>query len=357
MKIGITSISTAPLRHGIIFFILALLFVGFPALAEAQTGGFAGSYTRMGFGPRGMASGNAMSAAAENGIYSHYNPALSAQVDNTQIDFSSALMSFDRTLHGLNVTFPLPPHAGLSVGLLNANVSDIDGRTSSGYDTGDLSTHEYQLFVSFGINLGRRARIGTSVKFLLADFHDDISSSTGTGFDIGLIVEPIDHLKAAIVAQDLIAGYTWNTDDLYSSQDSRNRSDEFPNRFKFNLTYEPSSDWFVSAEYEIQRIESEYFDRSVTGDAPARSRRNVDNIVTDEHQFRMGGGFRVHDRLTMRSGIEILNLDDVDQTFKPSAGFSLHLPFDQYEPTIDYAWVREPTGISHMHVLALQLNL
>lgn len=334
-----------------------MLLITMPVVAEAQSGGFAGSYTRMGFGPKGMASGNALAGSTQQGIYAHYNPALSAHVDHTQIDLSSALMAFDRTLHGLNVTFPLPPLAGLSVGLLNANVSDIDGRTSSGYHTTDLSTHEYQMYVSFGLNLGERAQIGTSVKFQLADFHEEISSSTGTGFDLGLLLEPVDHLKASIVMQDVLAGYTWNTDDLYSSQDSRNRSDEFPTRFKFGLTYEPSPTWFASAEYEIQRIEAEVFGRSLDASGPVRSDRNIEDRITDARQFRAGGGYRVHERVTARAGLEILNLEDVNQSVKPSAGFSLHLPFDQYEPTIDYAWVREPAGISHMHVLAIQLNL
>ena len=338
-------------------FSIIILFIGVPVLAEAQSGGFAGAYTRMGFGPRGMATGNVLSATGQHGIYAHYNPAVAALTQGNQIDLSSALMSYDRTLHSLNATFPLPPQAGLSVGLLNANVSDIDGRSSSGYDTGSLSTHEYQLFVAFGLNLGTRAQIGTSVKLQLADFHNDIGSARGAGFDVGLIVEPIQNLKASIVIQDLLATYNWNTDDLYGGQSSRNRGDDFPTRFKFGLTFEPSEEWFVASEFEVQRINSEVFIRSLTGDGPVRSSRNLDEIQTSEELFRIGGGYRVHERITARAGLEVGNLDDFEQSYKPSAGFSLHLPFDQYQPTIDYAWVREPTGISHMHVIAFQLNL
>ncbi len=336
--------------------VFALMFALLPALAEAQTGGFAGSYTRMGFGPRGMASGNVLSGTNQHGVYAHYNPALAAHATGNQVDFSSALMSFGRTLHGVNATFPLPPQAGLSVGLLNANVSGIDGRSSSGYDSGEFSTNEYQLFVAFGLNVGERVRIGTNVKAQLADYHEEVSPARGVGFDVGMIIEPFTNLKVSLVAQDLLAGYNWNTEDLYGEQSSRNRSDDFPTRFKFGLTYDPD-EWFVGAEFELQRINAEYFDRSLVTTGPVSSSRNVEDITSMEQQFRMGGGYRIHERITARTGFEIMNLDEVDQSFKPSAGFSLHLPFDRYEPTIDYAWVREPTGIAHMHVLALQINL
>lgn len=336
--------------------VFGLLFALLPALAEAQTGGFAGSYTRMGFGPRGMATGNVLSGTDHQGIYSHYNPALAAHAGGNQIDFSSALMSFGRTLHGVNATFPLPPQAGLSVGLLNANVSGIDGRTSSGYDSGDFSTNEYQLFVSFGLNITERFRIGTNVKAQLADYHEEISPARGVGFDVGLIIEPMANLKTSLVVQDLLAGYNWNTEDLYGEQSSRNRSDDYPTRFKLGLTYDPV-DWFIGAEFEIQRISAEFFNRRLNETGPISSSRNVDERVTSGQQFRIGGGYRIHERITARTGLEVLNLDDINQSFKPSAGFSLHLPFDQYKPTIDYAWVREPTGIAHMHVLALQINL
>ena len=336
---------------------LAILMALAPALAEAQTGGFAGSYTRMGFGPRGMSAGNVLSGTDQQGIFAHYNPALSAYADGNQIDFSSALMAFDRTLHGFNATFPLPPQAGLSVGLLNANVSNIDGRSSSGYDTGEFSTNEFQLVVAFGLNISERLKIGTSVKAQLADFHEEISAARGVGFDVGIIAEPLSGLKTSLVVQDLLSGYTWNTEDLYGDQSSRNRSDDFPTRFKFGLTYESSPAWFVGAEFEIQRISSEIFRRNLVAGGPVSSSRNVDETVTSGRQLRFGGGYRIHERITARTGFEILHLDDINQSFKPSAGFSLHLPFDQYNPTIDYAWVREPTGIAHMHVLALQINL
>ncbi len=339
--------------------ILVIFLVLFMPLQEvmAQSGGFSGAYTRMGFGARGMAMGNAMGTVSQEGIFGHYNPALASYSFENQIDIGTALMSFDRSLHSFNITFPLPPNAGLNIGLLNANVYDIDGRTSSGYHTEMLSTHEFQLFAAFGINVSPRVRLGAAAKLHYAKLYESIDNATGAGFDIGMIAEPITNWRLGFSIQDIISEYSWNTNPLYGTLGGRNRNDALPVRFRMSSSYHFADfGLVVSSEFEILRLKSEYQRFQHTGGSvPPQNTTTNENVTTNSRQFRVGASWEAHERITLRGGWEIMDLDFVKETHKLSAGFSVHLPYDVMSPSVDYAFVREPLGIAGMHVLSLRL--
>ncbi len=339
--------------------VLFLLLLIPAAVTVAQSGGFSGAFTRMGFGPRGMAMGNALGTVTQEGVYAHYNPALAAGATGNQIDFSTALMSFDRSLNAVNATFSLPPVAGLNVGLLNANVNDIDGRTASGYHTDYLSTHEYQLFAAFGINASSRISLGATVKLHLANFYEDISNATGAGFDLGMVVRPAGTWRIGFAVQDIITEYTWNTTALYGAQGGRNRNDPFPTRFRFSTSYFFTEwDLLLSSEFEIQQQSAEYRRRQVaSGSIPPQNTSITEEVTTNSRQFRIGAAWAAHERITLRGGWEIMDLDFMEETSKISTGFSVHLPYDALRPSVDYAFIREPLGIAGIHVLALRLYL
>ncbi len=341
------------------FWIVALMIMIPVTDAVAQSGGFSGAFTRMGFGPRGMAMGNAMGTVTQEGVYAHYNPALAGFIDGNQVDMSTALMSFDRSLHSINATFPLPPNAGLNIGLLNANVVDIDGRTSSGYHTEYLSTHEFQFFAAFGIRINPKIRIGASVKLHLANFHEDTGNATGAGFDAGIIYRATPNWRLGFTAQDMISQYSWNTTDMYGTQGGRSRNDPIPTRFRFSTSYVfPEQGLLLSSEFEIQRQSAEYQRRQVSdGALPPESITSSEDVLTSSLLYRAGVSWSAHERLTLRGGWEIMDLEFVEETQKISAGVSVHLPYDAMSPSIDYTYVREPMGISGIHVLAIRLKL
>lgn len=340
--------------------LIALLLLAVPVSDSlAQSGGFSGAFTRMGFGPRGMAMGNALGTVSQEGIYAHYNPALAAYTVGNQIDMSTALMSFDRSLNAINATFPLPPNAGLNFGLINANVYDIDGRTSSGYHTDYLSTHEFQLFAAFGLNISPRVKVGASVKLHLASYHEEISNATGAGFDLGFIVEPTSSWRIGFAIQDLISEYNWDTTPLYGTLGGRSQNNPFPTRFRFSSSYLLSDlDLLLSSEYEIQLQNAEYQRTNIaSGSVPPQNRTRLDDVTTSSQLFRIGAAWSAHERITLRGGWEVMDLEFVEETHKISAGFSVHLPYDALRPSIDYTFVREPLGIAGIHVLALRLSL
>ncbi|MDZ7659213.1 MAG: hypothetical protein U5J89_08035 [Fodinibius sp.] len=208
--------------------------MGFTASTIAQNGGSAGSFSRMGFGPRGMAMGNALISNTTNGTFSYYNPALIAQSTGTQVDFSTAAMSFDRSLNTASGTFELPPTAGASLSLINANVSDIDGRTSSGYHTDMLSTQEYQIAAAFGQQISDHLSVGIGLKYYISDLHNDLPNATTLGLDVGVLYMFSDRLQAGAVIRDLLASYSWSSGTLYGDNSSA-RTDAFPTQLQFRF--------------------------------------------------------------------------------------------------------------------------
>ena len=351
-----TPLHLFPKTTWIFLFMIILLS---SSVVQAQTGGFAGSYTRMGFGPRGMAMGNTIGSVPEEGIYAHYNPALAAFAKGNQVDLGVAAMSFDRSLDNLDATFRLPPNAGIEVGLLDARVKNIDARTQSGYSDGTFSTNELQMFAAFGINISDKLKGGVGVKLNYAHLYSGINSTLSTGIDVGLLYQPIKPLRLGIAVQDLLSSYHWDTTNFYEINTGVQTKDNFPTRFRFDGSWRFfNSKLILATEYEVRlqssRIQTVSIDTS--GTAPVNV-MNLTTIHTSSSQWRIGVAFRIHPRITLRGGWQFNDLKHPGYSQQPSLGFSLHLPFDRFHPSIDYAFIREPDGVANMHVFALRFVL
>ncbi|MDX1586366.1 MAG: hypothetical protein R3222_06470 [Balneolaceae bacterium] len=314
--------------------VLLLQLLLLPLSSLGQPAGSAGSFTRIGFGPRGMALGNALTAVTHEGIYSYYNPAHAAYIaKGNQVDLSTSLMSFDRTLNSLNATFRMPPTAGISVSLLNAHVEGIDGRTASGYYTSDLKTNEYQLMTAFGIEISSKMALGIGVKLNLADFHPEVSPAKSVAFDAGAIYRATEEFTLGLTVRDLLASYSWNSANLYGDESLSETTEPFPVGLKLGASYR-IHDIAAMADLGMLLQKGEQY-----------------------KQLRVGLSWLLHERISLRGGWQVTDLENMVNTQRPSAGFSLHLPFDILQPSVDYAFVREPGGISSMHVFGLRMNL
>jgi len=338
--------------------LLLILILTTPLCVFAQSGGFAGAHTRLGFNPRGIGMGNAMVSVTDEGIYTYHNPALAADVTSTQVDISTAVMGFGRSLNSVGTALRLPPNAGLFIGVLNANVKDIDGRTSSGYHTRMYAVHDYQLLTSFGIKPGKNVRLGASLKLNFANYHEDVSASQAFGMDFGMLITPSEKLRIGIAVQDLFAETIWNTADFYGAAGSSNTSNSWPTRVTIGASYRTSETFLISMELEQQIQNSVVVERDVeTGFGyPIQFNRETD-ITTSTSKIRVGARHHIHERLTLRAGYQIGDLGYFEDNQRMSLGFSVHLPFDIMSPSIDYSVTREPGGISFMHAFAIRLNL
>ena len=347
------------MRAGHISAILWFLFLSifFVTDLAAQSGGYAGSFTRMGFSPRGMAMGNALTAVESEGIYGYYNPALAAKPsESIQIDLSTAALRFDRQLHMVSSHFRLPPSAGFSVSLINATVSNIDGRTQSGYHTEYFSTNEFQLTGNFALRFSEKIWGGIGLKYNFINLHPEIPNSSSIGIDAGVLLHITSKLAMGVTIRDFLATQNLNTSNLYGIE-TGDQSHRYPVRFHSALSYKLTDSWLLSFDYEI-RFQSEEMIRKISEDSsgfePFRTIR--ENRSSNSQFMRMGTRYLIHDRITLRGGIQYLQFED-EYIFQPSAGFSLHLPYDRFSPSIDYAFVREPSLRSAMHVFAIRMNI
>ncbi len=334
--------------------ILNLLF---SALVFAQNGGFIGSSNRIGLNPKSMAMSNAMTANMGNNTYSHYNPALaSIERDYTQVHLGVSSLRFDRVHQTLGASFQLPPKAGLSVELIRSGVNNIDGRTASGYPTGNFDTSEYQLLTAFGMRLSQNLHAGIGFKLNYAKLHKEMDASTGVGIDLGLLYKINQHLNFGFAVQDLMAEHSFNSADLYGLSQTRNVINKFPTRLKWGLSYEKPN-YNVSTDFEIQILSSEIqITETLNSGGFPQTIESTKAVTNNLKQLRIGGEWLAHERFILRGGY---NLPDFDQfsSWGLSTGFSVNLPFDKYSPTIDYAFVMEPNRIANIHVFALSLHL
>ncbi|MDZ7680629.1 MAG: hypothetical protein U5J63_02685 [Fodinibius sp.] len=310
------------------------LLWGFISAAVAQTGGSAGAFSRIGFGPRGMAMGNALTSVTSEGIYSYYNPAMTARAPTgNQVDLGTAAMSFDRSFNTATGTFRLPPSAGVSLSLINANVRGIDGRSTDGYDTGSLQTHEYQISSALGIAISSKLSVGIGLKYYLADYHSELSTASTLGLDVGALYQLSDNWQLGLTTRDLLAAYNWDSSTLYGDESS-GRTDDFPPQYRIGASFSGISGLLISVE--------------------------VGHIIygnTSANTLRIGSSYRLHERITLRAGWQIDELASPKNSNHGSAGFSVHLPFDLLAPSIDYAFVQEGNNISYMHSFGLRLNI
>jgi hypothetical protein len=332
--------------------LLLLLQLSLP-VAEARQAGRAAVFTEIGHGARGMGFANAMTATISEGSYSFYNPAHTGFFRDPahptiQADFSTAIMAFDRHLHAASVRFPLPPSAGIGFSIIKAGVHGIDGRSPSGYHTGYLSTSEYLMSGSFALQVTRRLTAGVSINYFLADLHPDVPKSNTIGLNAGILYQITSSLTAGMSLHNLLASYRTDSSGLYGT-DSPGRSEQIPNKWVSGLSYQPVSRITLSIDMEMQW--AEYF-RSSDSDG---SRLSYQQLSEKYYNVKGGGSYRLHERFTFRGGFSWeMQSEYTDVTIQPAVGFSLHLPFDSLSPSVDYAFVQEPSGISSIHNFSLQ---
>ncbi len=304
-----------------------------PLSSEAQLAGSAGGFARMGFGARGIAMGNSMVAITEGEISTYYNPALAAFSENRVASITASLLSFDRYLNFLSYTQAIKPTAGLSVGIINSGVRNIDGRDEDGLHTDTYSTTENQFYLAFANRVDPHVSLGVAVKLYYSKLFDKVSSTT-VGFDLGGYVQVTDNLGVGLAVQDLNSKYSWDTQQLYGSPDGRTTPDQFPNLRKIGAAYTffrselfPAGQARISAEYENSSLHT--------------------NI------FRAGAEYSLVEAFTLRAGVDRLDGSDASTGAKPSFGFSIKNSFNGWTPVIHYAYMIEPYASHGIHVITI----
>ncbi|MFC2083809.1 hypothetical protein ACFLS9_02010 [Bacteroidota bacterium] len=329
----------------VLILLLVTMEVVFSQSQFSEISSLPGGFSRMGFGARGKAMGNAMTAITTGNLVSYYNPALSVFQSGNSFQTSYSFLSLDRNLNFLSFTRKFEfgkknkdgterekPRgvAGISVGIINASVGDFPERDNQGTITGSLSPFENQFFMGLALKISEKLAIGTSAKFYYSALYEDISS-TSLGFDIGILYKTDIGLVFAATLTDLNSKYEWDTSDLYG-QEGTNTVDKFPLLKKFAVSYAMNNEKIIFAlEIESSNAETNY--------------------------LRFGTEYHINPNLVIRGGMDTFNLSNVDIPIRPSFGFSYNYNFGNFIGGIDYAFVIEPYSLYDQHIVGLSFNL
>ncbi len=328
---------------------IAVMVVVFAALAVGNAvaqEGAAGAFTRMGFGARGQGMGNALSTVIDGTISTYYNPALSAYQEGHVLYGSYAFLALDRKFNQISYTQTIRIHdkaaqvyadepgvqsiSGISIGWINAGDATIQGYDSDGRPTDMLSVFENQFYVNFGTRFSDKLAVGFNAKFYHSGLYEGVTSS-GFGVDIGVLYQISSQLRFALVAQELLSKYKWDTSDLYGPQLGNSTEDLFARIFRAGVGYSlPDKFGVVSAEMEM--------------------------IGGDSYLGRVGVEIPVVEQIVLRGGVERLDFSDLGIEARPTFGFSVSQTLAQLHPVIHYAFILEPVAPSPTHVLSFAVS-
>jgi hypothetical protein len=316
-----------------IFILFVLLFIGFSinALSQFQSSsseaGLAGAPMRMGFGARGMAMGNAMTAVISGDLQAYYNPAVVPFETEPTAAAAYGVLSLDRKLNFLSYTKSLKPNAGFSLSIINAGVGNIDGRDNNGIHINTYSTSENEFLFSFGIRPTSSFAFGVSAKILYYSLFEGIKSTTA-GIDVGAIYLLSQEITLGAAVQDITAKYKWDTSQLYGHL-GNSSTDYFPLRKRIGLSWMP-------AEYPIL-LSGEF------------------ESVGSSLYVRTGTEIELYEGVHIRGGIDQIAIK-ADVPAKPSLGISVQTKVADRLTSFQYAYIFEPYSPSGIHILSLALR-
>ncbi len=314
---------------------IILLLLIFPySISFAQLAGTPGAFSRMGSGARGIGMGNAMTAVVDGPVTNYYNPAVTPFLSERTASASFGILSLDRSLNALSFALPLKPTAGFAATILNSGVRNIDEYDIDGFKTGTVSTSENQLAFSFANKMSNKLALGLALKIYYYHLYENISS-TSIGIDLGALLHVTDKLTLGIALKDLGSKYSWDSSPLYGEQGSSVK-EIFPTLRKIGIAYSLNDNLgVISAE--------------------------VENNSTGTNIIRFGGEINLVEQFSLRAGVDNFNLSHkngsaIGKETAPAFGFSLREQFEGWHPTLDYAYVIEPYGVSSFHMITLSIG-
>jgi hypothetical protein len=317
--------------RNIIILMFLLLHGGASLFAQLQSSSSSdylpGAALRMGFGARGIAMGNALTAVITGDLQAYYNPAVVPFESVPTAVAAYGVLSLDRRLNYLSFTKSLKPNAGISLCIINSGVGDIDGRDRDGVHTDTYSTSENSFMLSFGLHPVPKLSVGICVKVLYYNLFEGMKSTTAA-LDIGALYLLSEEFTIGGVLQDINAKYKWDTSPLYGIN-GNSSIEKFPLRKRIGVSWSPANySLLISSEFEA---------------------------IGSAAYFRIGSEVEVYDDIFIRGGIDQIALN-ADMPAKPSLGISVQTKVATWTPAFHYAYVFEPYSPSGIHILSLSMR-
>jgi len=316
-----------------------LLIISVTGTSNAQLGSYAGAFSRMGFGARGISMSNAMVSDIFGDINGIYNPSLASFQENGIVNLGYTFLSLDRKLNFVGFTrkFKLPKQqdggAGITLAWINAGVNDIDGRDNDTKQIGMFSTFENEFYLGTSFLLSEKFSAGIGFKLYYAKLFSDITA-TSFAIDLGAVYKANDKLAIGLAIRDLGAKYEWQTSSLYGSLGNTTK-DKFPRIADLGATYLlPKNLGLVTLALQ------QYFN--------PESEPDTNGVVPDHKNnsvIRFGVEINVISQVKFRAGLDRIDFsaDDFTGNLKPSFGIGLNKNISKtINLGLDYSFQIEP---------------
>jgi len=319
----------------------------------AQSGGYAGTFARLGFGARGLSKGNAMVSDLFGEYSGYYNPALACFQEDANLSLGYTFMSLDRKLNfiGFAKQFPLQNKkggAGISLSWINFGVSNIDGRDNDGNQIGNFSVFENQFYLGTSFLVEENFAIGIGFKLYYSKLFEGVST-TSIAFDLGAAYKVTPNLSFGFTIRDLSAKYKWETNKIYGSTYGRTTENKFPILINFGSSYLlPKNFGVVSVEIESV-INPNYEDKS----------NGIKIKSKNFYYVKVGGEININNYIKFRAGCDRigLNEDDFMGSLKPGLGVGIKKIIGKNLLLgLDYAFQLEPYSKDAVQNLSLNIN-
>jgi hypothetical protein len=273
---------------------------------SGESAGQAGSFLRIGLGPRAKGLGDAYTAVADNAYAPYYNPAGLAFIRSREAALSYGLLSFDRTFTYAGFVRPLPPQAGFAIGVLQSGFKDSDVRLSNGETTGEkIEDTQYTVFLGFGIRFTEKLAIGITPKLIYSKVYDVSASSVGV--DFGAMYQPLPRLTLGFAVHELGQSLDYSRDA--SGFGNEKTKDKLPRVTKLGAAYT------LPLQGTVKNL-------LFVSDLEMNSKQSS--------KLHFGIEANVMDKWFIRAG-----LDDVDLT----AGFSIPFVVKEKNLKLEYAYI------------------
>lgn len=261
-------------------------------------GGEAGAFLRLGLGARAKALGNAYSALARSVEATYYNPAGLPFIQDKEILASYRFLALDRQFTFVGFGMPISPevgpdqttvNGGFSLSWLRAGVNDIDGRNTDGQHFDDLSNDENAFMFAFALSPWSRLSVGLTVKVLWNRFPNlgndgQTISSTGVGFDLGVMVFPAEWLALGATIKEINSRYRWNTEDLFG-EDGSETINKFPKIIRYGVAISPPQLKNVTFVFDYEQM---YREKLLSSKIADRYHAGVEAVFLQDVVVRAG---------------------------------------------------------------------
>lgn len=316
----------------------------------AQSGSYAGSFARLGFGARGLAKGNAMVSDVFGDYSGYYNPALSCFQEDANVNLGYTFLTLDRKLNFVGVAKKFKMQqggAGISLSWINAGVSDIDGRDNDGNKIGDFSVFENQFYLGTGFLLEENLAFGVGFKLYYSKLYDEVTT-TSIAFDLGAVYKVRPDLAIGFTVRDLSAKYKWETIDIYGSA-GKTTEDKFPVLVNLGASYK------LPDNFGVVSLEAEGMFAHKVEDA-------VELLTYDSKSYyylKAGAEINLSEQIKIRAGLDRIGLNEEDfgGSLKPSIGVGFRKVFAKNIIFgIDYSFQLEPYTHQPLQNLGINFN-